>query len=222
VPRKTVFIKGNHEDFVWLDALEDPEILPGLSYLPNGTTFDLGGVTVGGVGGCYGPSDYGRRTRSLQGYAKRHYTREDVEGLLAAGRVDVLLTHDAPAGVVFERHRRGAGWASDAAGLDELVLGLRPKVCFFGHHHVRVDGLLDGVPCLALNKVGRPGILGAVEIQGGAGPWDVLGEWPRKEGVLAPGGWRWPEKGHVQRYGKGRQDVPRNELHGSVSDRRHL
>lgn len=28
-PRKTVFIKGNHEDFVWLDAQHDPEVLPG-------------------------------------------------------------------------------------------------------------------------------------------------------------------------------------------------
>lgn len=47
VPRKTMFIKGNHEDFVWPDAQEDRELLPGLFYLSNGSTFDLGGVTVG-------------------------------------------------------------------------------------------------------------------------------------------------------------------------------
>jgi predicted phosphodiesterase len=29
-PRRTVFVKGNHEDFVWLDAQASPEILPGL------------------------------------------------------------------------------------------------------------------------------------------------------------------------------------------------
>jgi Calcineurin-like phosphoesterase len=29
-PRPTVFIKGNHEDFVWLDAHQDAEVLPGL------------------------------------------------------------------------------------------------------------------------------------------------------------------------------------------------
>ncbi|MFV1960168.1 MAG: metallophosphoesterase, partial [Planctomycetota bacterium] len=68
-PRRTVFVKGNHEDFVWPDAQEDREILPDLIYLPNGATLDLGGVTVGGVGGCHGPSDYERRTRRLQGYA---------------------------------------------------------------------------------------------------------------------------------------------------------
>src|SRR5579859_2562294 len=30
------FFKGNHEDFVWLDALQDAEVLPGLTYLRNG------------------------------------------------------------------------------------------------------------------------------------------------------------------------------------------
>ena len=30
-PRKTVFIKGNHEDFVWLDAQHGPEVLLGCS-----------------------------------------------------------------------------------------------------------------------------------------------------------------------------------------------
>jgi hypothetical protein len=35
-PRKTLFIKGNHEDFVWLDAQHDPEVLPGLFYLRTG------------------------------------------------------------------------------------------------------------------------------------------------------------------------------------------
>jgi hypothetical protein len=27
-PRPTLFIKGNHEDFVWLDARQDTEVLP--------------------------------------------------------------------------------------------------------------------------------------------------------------------------------------------------
>ena len=35
-PRNTVFIKGNHEDFVWLDMQPTAEILPGLFYLRNG------------------------------------------------------------------------------------------------------------------------------------------------------------------------------------------
>ena len=53
--------------------------------------------------------------------------------------VDIMLTHDAPAGVRFERHRRGTGYVSEAAGLDTLLAKVQPRVCFFGHHHTRVD-----------------------------------------------------------------------------------
>jgi Icc-related predicted phosphoesterase len=144
VPRPTVFIKGNHEDFVWLDAQEDDQVLPGLTYLHNGQSVDLrdprsGTIRVAGVGGCYGPSNYGRRSDELQGYAKRHYTSDEIERLANADGVDIVLTHDAPAGVRFNRHRRGAGYTSEAQGLDVLLTQLRPRVCFFGHHHTRVD-----------------------------------------------------------------------------------
>ncbi len=51
--RRTLFIKGNHEDFVWLDGQPNPEVLPGLFYLRNGQRFELsdGGspIAVGGV-----------------------------------------------------------------------------------------------------------------------------------------------------------------------------
>lgn len=102
-------------------ALHDPHFTyPNLFCLRNGSTFDLDGIVVGGVGGCHGPSNYGRRTRDLQGYAKRHYTREDIDRLIARGRLDLLLTHDAPAGVVFPRHRRGLNW--QAISLVDLPL----------------------------------------------------------------------------------------------------
>src|ERR1700687_2448493 len=57
-PRPTLLIKGNHEDFVWLDAHQDAEVLPALAALRNGSTVDIqargvGGIRVGGAGGCY-------------------------------------------------------------------------------------------------------------------------------------------------------------------------
>ena len=181
-PRRTLFVKGNHEDFVWLDDQPDPEVLPNLFYLRNGRRFELSdgarAITVGGLGGCHGPSDYRRRSRDLQAYAKRHYTREDIDTLVAGGPVDVLLVHDAPAGVCFERHRRGAGFVSEAEGLDDLVRGVRPRVCFFGHHHTRIDSEVAGVPCVGLNKIRMPGNLVAVELDPRGRGWSVLGEWP--------------------------------------------
>ncbi len=179
-PRPTIFIKGNHEDFVWLDSRQDPEVLPNLSYIRNGRTVDLGGaattIRIGGVGGCYGPADYQRRSDELQSYAKRHYTFDEVERLARAGRIDILLTHDAPAGVRFERHRRRKGYISETAGLDMLLARVRPRVCFFGHHRARVDAVVAGVRCIGLNKVGMPGNLVAIDLdpEPGSRAWSLL------------------------------------------------
>jgi len=180
-PRPTVFIKGNHEDFEWLDARHDPEVLPGLVYLQNGRTLDIRNqagdtVRVGGVGGCYGPSDYQRLSDRLQGYARRHYTADEVERLAGTGSVDIVLTHDAPAGVRFQRHRRSAGHVSEAAGLDVLLARVRPRVCIFGHYHTRVDAKISGVHCIGLNKIAMPGNLVAIDIERGKPEWSLLGE----------------------------------------------
>jgi len=183
-PRPTVFIKGNHEDFVWLDAQPSSEVLPGLHYLKNGHVHELAAhdevLRVGGVGGCYGPSDFERQSKHLQGYAKRHYTRDEIATLSARSNLDIVLTHDAPAGVRFERHRRGEGFISEAAGLDELLVRTQPRVCFFGHHHTRFDAEVAGVRCLGVNKSPHPGCLVGFEMSPGERAWQVFGEWPPK------------------------------------------
>ena len=188
-PRRTVFIKGNHEDFLWLDTQHTPEVLPRLFYLRNGQTLSLGesgdAVRVGGIGGCYGPSDFERQSKHLQGYAKRHYTRDEIDALCEGAPVDILLVHDAPAGIRFEKHRRGSDWVSEAAGLDRLIFRLRPLVCFFGHHHTRVDGEIAGVRCIGLNKVRMPGHLVAIDVDQSRREWSVLAEWPGRHEASA-------------------------------------
>ena len=100
-----------------------------------------------------------------------------MERLAASQGVDIVLMHDAPAGVCFQRHRRGAGYVSQAAGLDVVLARARPRVCFFGHHHVRVDAEVSGVSCIGLNKVGCPGNLVAVEVKSKGREWSILGEY---------------------------------------------
>jgi hypothetical protein len=82
---------------VWLDARQDREVLPGLTYLRNGSKIDIkdpraGHIRVGGVGGCYSPSDYARCSKQLQGYAKRHYASYEIERLANIDGVDIALT----------------------------------------------------------------------------------------------------------------------------------
>ncbi len=184
-PRDTVFVKGNHEDFDWLHARQEAgtlEILPRFHYLPNGERTHLGtpsgeSVTVGGIGGCYGPSDYSRKT--LQGWARRHFTQDEVDHLIEQGPLDILLLHDAPAGVeFFWKHKDGSvrrRYTSEAEGLRRALTETRPSLCLFGHHHTRLDASVNGIPCLGLNKSPYPGNLVALEIEGRQ--CRVLGEW---------------------------------------------
>jgi len=95
---------------------------------------------------------------------------------MGVGGVDILLTHDAPAGVRFQRHRRSASHVSEAAGLDVLLARVRPRVCFFGHYHTRVDAKISGVHCIGLNKIAMPGNLVAIDIERGKPEWSLLGE----------------------------------------------
>jgi predicted phosphodiesterase len=179
-PLPIYFIKGNHEDFEWLERQTSLEILPNLTYLPNGTTIDIGRVIVGGIGGCFGPSNYDRPSQDLRGVARRHFTRDEVERVSQQSGIDILL-HDAPGGVEtvkshpFQGERR---YLSNAAGLRTAVQKAKPKICFFGHHHVRFDAEVDGVRCVGLNAVGYPGSLVAGTIEKGSS-YTLIGEWPR-------------------------------------------
>ncbi|HEY1802892.1 MAG TPA: hypothetical protein VGG45_00270 [Terracidiphilus sp.] len=177
-----MFIKGNHEDFAWLESRAITETLPGMVYLRNGCRMEVEGasggrISVGGVGGCYGPSDYSRGSKELQGYARRHYTHDEVERLSNSGALDLLLTRDAPAGIRFLHHRRGVGYTSEAAGLDLVLRRTKPLACFFGHHHARVDAEVAGVRCIGLNKIGRPRNLVAIEIDSARRAWTILAEY---------------------------------------------
>ncbi len=82
----------------------------------------------------------------------------------AAFRADVrpLLAQDAPEFDVDAAGERR--YTSTAVGLTETVARVRPRVCFFGHHHNRVDWDVDGIKCVGLNVVRRPGNLVAIEV----------------------------------------------------------
>lgn len=179
-PRPTLFIAGNHEDFEFLGTLRGDEVLPGLRYLRSGeATHLVGGGRVAGIGGCHGASDYAIPTKKPQGGARRHYTREQVERVGTHGRIDVLLLHDAPAGTRLARRLPSGAlqpYVSEAAGLGDAVARTRPRACFFGHHHQRLDTEVSGVRCIGLNVVGRPGNLVAFTL--GDGTAELVAEWP--------------------------------------------
>ncbi len=120
------FIKGNHEDFDFLQQFKG--ILPvdvyhKLNYLPNGTVLDYNKnnekITIAALGGI--DKDY-------DGKGKRHqdayFTQNEINQLSARGSADILLTHH---GYFAKR------------GLSEPIKSARrslmPKYHFYGHLH---------------------------------------------------------------------------------------
>lgn len=177
--RPGVFIKGNHEDYDFLCGHEGEDILPGLRYLPNGHVTERAGLHIGGLGGCFGPSDWMRRARGLQGGARRHYTQDEVQDL-GSKHCNVLLTHDAPEDAPLRRGDRG--YVIRTEGLVDLPDRCGARLHLFGHHHQRLSyrrGLVD-VHGLAI--IGRPGALAAFGYQGKVRIPTYLGDWPPAAG----------------------------------------
>ncbi len=130
---KMIFVRGNHEDHLWLDALErraDAPIFPVDAYqrlycLKSGVPyiFSLGAetITLLGIGRIAPPVGVREsKPRYIQPYElERLYRLENIAP-------DVLLTHDSAKGVMFPD-----------AGMDEIRLVLdryQPTYHFFGHY----------------------------------------------------------------------------------------
>ncbi len=119
VPKKTLVIRGNHEDQEYLMSRErlhqeeNPEdffikaieMVPNMFYLPDGHVVEIDGVRFGGLGGNFSKKtfenwDYwdearNKRVRYKEKRRLNHFTRDRWE-LLARSKMDVLLFHDAP------------------------------------------------------------------------------------------------------------------------------
>ena len=176
VPRPTIFIAGNHEDFTFLGRLKTGTIVANLTFLAWGDTItvDVGGwgLRIAGVGGCYGPTDY--HLRHVSGRQRRHYTEAELRRVAdeakAGSRIDILLMHDAPAGRVINTgvnrdHRKQV--TSRSAGLEELVKAVKPRLCLTGHLHMCSDRLVAGVRTVGLNMIPHPGSVLMLEFQPG-------------------------------------------------------
>ena len=130
-PRPTVFIAGAQDSHKWMNLQAKQnrslEILPNLTWLRNGNFTLIGNNDVSlrllGLGKSYSPKTYhGEFT------AKRatHYRRSEVNRACSAGRVDVLVTHAAPDGLVL------GGRTSTSEGILDIVASTRPNLLVHG------------------------------------------------------------------------------------------
>lgn len=137
---------GNHDNWETLDRLpvQDDGLATyhsNIRILPRGSRTQICGMVVGGLGGAFSV-DQGHRTEGKDWWRNEEPTPEEAQRLIAGGPVDVLITHDAPAGVPLKGDFELPPEISRRAEqtrilLREVVDALAPAHVFCGHWHQR-------------------------------------------------------------------------------------
>lgn len=148
---------GNHEDHDRLPHEDDQpwEHNPGIVWHPRGTTSEIAGKTILWMGGAVSVDKYAR-TPGYDWFHKEVPTPIQWQRALEAGPADIVVAHDAPAGVSL----KGVSWITEELlrasnsmreGLLEVFNASEAKLFIHGHWHQRNEALLDGRTVLGLS-----------------------------------------------------------------------
>lgn len=177
------WIDGNHEDHAALRAIRPAadgfvDIGEHCQHIPRGLRWRWQSVRFGGLGGAFS-IDWRDRTPGETWWPQEVTTEGDVEAL-GADRLDVLVTHEAPAGIPLAHYRLPV---EDQVRTDEVrelvrdaIVATSPALVMHGHWHHRYshelswplerDGQLDW---------GHTQVEGlAADVQGDGCAWGVL------------------------------------------------
>lgn len=138
LPGSLHFIRGNHEDFEWLDGLEVDPVLgtaavdasDALRFIPDGTVLEFDGVRLAFLGGA----------EEAPGPAGLDDATYHSVMALEPGSIDVLVSHQGPYGLT-------KGFRGDLQGspaLTSLLEYLQPTYHVAGHVHELVGPLPVG------------------------------------------------------------------------------
>lgn len=100
---KVTLSVGNHDNHDYASALPVDEdgtasVRSNIRLLPRGGRTVIEGLVVGALGGAFSV-DYEHRTEGKNWWASEEPTPEEAQRLIDGGPLDLLITHDAPAGV---------------------------------------------------------------------------------------------------------------------------
>lgn len=137
---------GNHDNWETLEKLRVEADGLGtyrsnIRVLPRGGRTQIHGLVVAALGGAFSV-DYEHRTEGKDWWRNEEPTAEEAQNLIEGGPVDILITHDAPAGVPltgdFELSPEIRTLAEQTRFLlREVVDSLAPPHVFCGHWHQR-------------------------------------------------------------------------------------
>jgi hypothetical protein len=151
-----LWVDGNHENHHALARLPiDPAtglrpVAPGIWHLPRGFAWTWGSLRFRALGGAHSVNRRGL-TPGMDWFPEETLSRADVDHVLAAGAADVMITHDAPAGVTIPGLRSHEWPQADIRSADAhrevlrtVADQLRPRWWFHGHYHQRYADALVG------------------------------------------------------------------------------
>lgn len=126
IPIPTLMVAGKHEDHWWINQMVkrgNGELIPNLHFLVSGNHTFIDGsdgttVRIVGLGGTFSPSNNGLG----------HYTEREIQRACAAGQMDILLSHEAPDGEVFD------SIVSTAKGLNKVAFATNPRLLCHGKY----------------------------------------------------------------------------------------
>jgi predicted phosphodiesterase len=156
------WVPGNHENYDLIEThgpIQGPEpyeIAPGFVHCPRGSRFTLGQITRAMA--CGGGVSIGKRIAQGHDYWwQETVSVTDIHACCEGGKVDVLLTHDAPSssevpGLHSGRKRANRPSEWNRAALQTILEATRPELLVHGHHHERYEfrgdiALVIGLAC---------------------------------------------------------------------------
>lgn len=147
-----LFIDGNHDNHPALRALPIDEngfgtISNRLKYIPRGHRFTIGDTRFAGLGGAFS-IDRRWGSRGIDWWAEEVITAEDVAAL-GTEPVDVLITHEVPAGIDVVTTMVLPALVELEANAGRILLldavrAVNPRLVFSGHWHQRMSGRIPG------------------------------------------------------------------------------
>lgn len=140
-------IGGNHENWERLLELNDRDddgfmrmpALPMLRYIPRGHTWEWGGLRFLGFGGAFSIDKEDQLLKGTYHY-REQFSYAEIEKAMSAGKVDVMVSHEAPAGTKWDRpfmEKYDAICQNNRNAIRAIATEVRPQVLFHGHYHHR-------------------------------------------------------------------------------------
>ena len=163
------WIKGNNENFDRIAEFEaGTSGDTNLHFIRNGTAVEAGPLRVAGLGGTFAPTWFdtpaSRLPHTPRDDKRRHFVREEAEACGRLGRVDILMTHEAPRPFILvdepapgtaKPRRRDAG----TPAINAVLAAVKPRLHLCGHHHRYIETEREGVRSVCIDRVNRSYLL---------------------------------------------------------------